>query len=221
MKRILILLALVSTPVWAQPTLLISLDPGLNLYNSENSLKTIGNKTLDWSPGFSVGCEGVSLWGIALHLEYSYTRSFAADAIVLLTTRSSGPEPIAYVGADLSFTTHNLDIDALVQPVPFLVLAFGPTVSLTHRTVEFTQPPSEEFSAISFQDRLASVCLGVNTAVDFRISLGNSPQHFLLFAGVRLRYLHSVFFDERGRNLGNYSQSQLFGRISVGFGYTF
>lgn len=221
MKRLLLLFVVLSTPMWAQQTLLLALDPGLNIYNSENSLKTIGDKDLDWSPGFSVGYEGVYLWGVALRLECSYTRSSAHNALGFAITSSSGPEPIASFGSDLSFTTYNLDIAALVQPEPFLILAIGPTLALAHRTIEFTEPPTEEFSAIYFQDRLASLCLGVNGAADFRIPLGNIPQHLFLFAGIRLRYLHSVLFDKRGRNLGNYSQSQFFGRLSVGLGCTF
>ena len=221
MKRLLLLCVVLSTPMWAQQTLLLSLDPGLNIHNSENSLKTIGNKALDWSPGFSAGYEGVCLWGVALRLEYSYTRSSAHNALEFAIAGSSGPEPIASFGSDLSFTTNNLDIAAIVQPEPFLILAIGPTLALAHRTIEFTEPPSEEFSAIYFQDRLTSLCLGVNGAVDLRVPLENGPQHLFLFAGIRLRYLHSVLFDKRGRDLGNYSQSQFFGRLSVGLGCTF
>ncbi len=221
MKRIIILLAVLSTPAWAQHTFLVSLDPGLNLYDSENSLKTIGDKALDWSPGFSVGFEGASLWDIPVHLEYSYTRSSAHNTLVFPITGPSGPGPVTFFGADLSFTTHNLDIDALVQPAKFLILTIGPTVSLVHRTIELTEPPVGELPTIDYHDRLASVCLGVNGAADFRLPLSQGPQHLLLFAGLKLMYLHSVLFDKRGRDLGNYGQSQLFGGLSVGLGYTF
>ena len=222
MRKILFLLAVLSSAGGAQPTLLISFDPGLNLHNSENSLKPIGNKALDWSPGVSVGFEGLSLWGVLARLEYSYTCSIARNALEFPTTSPSGPMPTGFFGADLSFTTHTFDIGGVLQPVSFLFLTAGPSVSVAYRTIEFTVPASSNLPEINFRDRLASVCLGVNGGVDVRIPLGSEiPRHLLLFAGLRLRYLHSVLFDGRGRNVSEYSQSQLFGRLSVGFGYAF
>lgn len=94
MKRLLLLFVVGFTPAWAQQTLPVSLDPGLNIYNSENSLKTIGDKALDWSPGFSVGYEGVDLRGVPLRFEYSYTRSSAHNALEFAISSSSGPEPM-------------------------------------------------------------------------------------------------------------------------------
>jgi len=218
----LVLLATATAPMFGQDKVFVSFDPGMNLYNSENSLKTIGNKSLRWSPGFSVAYERDSLWGFGARLEYSFSRSIATEVMQFTVTSPTAPLAVGYFWDDLSFTTHNIDLSLCWKPVDWAVVAGGPTVSLAHRTIEMNVPPmGGNPNGRYFEDRLVSYCLGANgsIAVEVPVSSG-SPGAFALL-NIKARYLHSILFDARGRNLANYHQSSLMGQVGIGFGVAF
>ena len=218
---LLTLLIVVAPSLGAQSRVFLSFNAGLSLYNSENSLKTIGGQALDWSPGFSVGYERDSLLGVSMRVEYAYTRAVAVNAMSFAVSGATGPEPVASFGADLAFTTHNLDIAACIRPVDFLSLAIGPTVSLAYRTIELTTPSTPGIPSRYFRDRLASLCLGANCSVDVEIPVQSRPGFLFVYSGLKIRYIHSVWFDKRGRDLSDYTQSSLLGSFALGLGYSF
>ena len=211
-----------SNTLQAEERLLFSLDPGWSLYNSENSLKTMEEGSLGWTPGFSIGFETDSLWGLALRAEYAYARSVAIGAMQFIVTGPGGPQATGTYGADVIFTTHNMDVAVATRPVEYFSLAGGPTLSLAHRTIDLTTPRLDQTSqSRHFVDRVASLCAGLNASVNLEVPLGEGDQYFFFLSSLKLRYLYSLWFDKRDRNLDDYYQESILGQLSIGLGYSF
>ncbi len=217
--KILLALLLAAPSLDAQDRLFVSVNPAAYLYNSENSFKTIENGSLGWAPGFSIGFERDSLWGMTMLAEYCYTRSIADNAMRFDYTIS--PPTVLSFGADLIYVSHSLDIGIRFRISKYFLLAVGPTVSLSHRTITLTEPRVNEISARDFEDRLVSIALGANGSASFEIPFQDSPPSFFAFTTLKLRFLHAIWFDKRGRNLDDYYQTSLLSHLGLGVGYAF
>jgi hypothetical protein len=211
------------SPLYAQNKIFLSYNPGISLYNSENSGKTIGDKHLGWFPGFSIAYESENIWGLNLLLEYNWTQKRIYDVQTFAMTTSTGSGTLGYFNADLILACHNLDISVSYKVKDWLYFAAGPTVSLVDRSIVMDNLPNyiQEKVGSSFDDRLISLCLGVNGSVNIEIPFQTSSQYVFFFSSIKLRYLQSVWFDDRGRNLDNYSQSFIFTQLNIGLGYNF
>jgi len=219
---LLLMVVIAAMPGVGQSRLFVSFNPGTNLHNSENSLPIIGSKALRWSPGFSVAYESDSLWGFGARVEYSFSRSVVngvtpfpkSDPITLVTT--------GYFWDDLSYTTHNIDLSLCYVPIHGVVIAAGPTISLAHRTISVDIPPTAGLpNGRYFEDRLVSYCAGANGSVTLELPVSSGTPGAFVLLNLKLRYLHSFWFDARGRDLDNYHQSSLVGQFGMGFGVAF
>jgi len=217
--NVLLILLLVSPILYAQNKVFVSLNPGVYLFNSENSLKTMENGALRWAPGFSVAYERDSLLGMTVLLEYAYTHSSAINATPFVYSLS--PTSVLSFGADLKFISHHLDIAMCFNPWRSVRLAFGPTISFDHRTIELTEPRAYEIASRYFEDRLVSIALGVNASASFELPIQEGPKYLFLMSNLKLRFLRAVWFDRRGRDLDDYYQESLFAGLSLGLGYSF
>lgn len=223
MKTIALLLLVFtsSSVVPAQDRVLFTLNPGASLYNSENSMKTIGDKSVGWFPGLSIGYQTERLLGLNLRCEYEYAHSRVRDALEFTVTSPSGLEPLATFPAHLLLSTHSIDLEALYGLNMWLGVAFGPSFAFVTRTLQIVGIPNGESrpGTRDFEDRLASFCVGLNGS--FTMGFPAKPEAGTVFfvSSVRLRYLHSLFFDKRGRPLDNYYQSFLNGQMQLGIGY--
>lgn len=215
MKNLILLslLLYLCSPLYAQNKILISYNPGMSLHNSENSTKIIGDKHIAWFPGISLAYATENLWGLNVLLEYNYSSKRIYDVQTLATTSS----------ADLILTCNNFDVAVYYKANEWLSFAAGPTMSLVNRTIVIDNLLASGLENVekSFEDRLVSFCLGVNGSVSIEVPLQTAAQYVFFFSNVKLRYLHSVWFDDRGRNLSNYYQSFLFGQLNIGLGYNF
>jgi hypothetical protein len=223
-KNILVLvLVLFCFPVRAQNKILISYNPGLSLYNSENSMDVIGDKSILWIPGISVAYEIENLWGQNFHFEYDFVNTRMGAVQEFAWTGSSGPDVLGTTTSDLILSCHNVDIAVYYTIDKWLSVAAGPTLSFVNRSIVIDELPrySQENLSGTFEDRLSSLCLGVNGSVKMEIPLITASRYVFIFSTAKLRYLHSVWFDARGRNLDNYYQSFLSAQINFGLGYNF
>lgn len=217
----LLVLLIFSSPLWAQDRVFFSLNPGMSLYNSENSMSTMVNGSIGWLPGFSVGYENDSLVKVPVRVDYSFTYAFVRNAMQFTVTSSSGPEPTGSFGANITFVTNNFDFAVVGRPIEFVAVTAGPTVSAVYRTISLVPPAILSGEVLSLDDRLASVCVGLNCSLNFEVPLEDGPNYVFFFSDLELRYIHSVWFDSRGRDTGDYYQSSLMGHVGVGLGYKF
>lgn len=221
MQKTIFLALFVLTPLTAQNKFSVSFNPGTSLENSEETMKIIGDKKVGWSPGISVAYDRSDVLGLDLHLEYNFTWSKVDSVLIFIRSSSLGPNILDSYSADLFLSSHNLDIAADFEISEGFSLAIGPTISLTGRTIEMVVPATEQEPVRTFKDRLASLGLGFNSSVNMEIPFEESPEYGFFFVSLKVRYVHSIWFDKRGRNVDDYYQSFIVGQANIGFGYSF
>jgi hypothetical protein len=197
-------------------------NPGLSLFNSENSMKIIGDKSIVWFPGFSVGYERENVWGYNFYFEYNVTYNKVADVLSFARITPDSPVIDSW-GADLILSLNNIDVGIKDDLTDNLSYAFGPTVTFAGRSFVIDNAPRIPGETLSnnIDDRLVSLCLGVNTYFYFQVPFSSGTSYPFFFSSLKFRYLHSVLFDKRGSNVDNYYQSFLFSQLNLGIGYNF
>lgn len=220
MKTLFFTLLIACSAVLAQTQVTISYNPGISFYCSENSLKIMGNKELKGNNGFSLAYRNDQFLNLfPIDIEYSYLYSRINDVQTFYITGTANASPPASYTADLIFQWHNLDIDVHYPLFPMFSFSLGPSVSYAGRTFAIDHFASLDLPA--FTDRLQSLCLGMNISLNGELPLQNSGRYFFLLVHAKMCYLHSIWFDDRGRNLENYHQTFLLGRLNLGIGYCF
>lgn len=221
MKKILMMIFILSAGMMGQSKLMLSFNPGMSLYNSENSMLTIGDKSIGWFPGISLRYEKNNVSGLSYQIEYCFAYSKTTDVLDFPETNIGNGTILYTLGADLTLTEHNIDADLVYHIAEALSVSGGPTVALVYRSLEVDNIPTQTNLQKSLDDRLASLCLGVNCSINVELPLDDNPQYLFLFSSINARYLHSVYFDKRGRDLDDYYQSFLSGQVNIGLGYCF
>jgi hypothetical protein len=224
MKKILFIVFFVATPMSAQNRIYVSFSPGINIYDSENSSKTVGDKELLWSQGLSIAYVTDGYWRrMNLDIEYNYTYSRANDVQIFTATGSAGSLQPPTFAADLLLKWHNVDIDLNWRLSRWLSFSVGPSIAYVGRSIIIDHLPfgGQNGSPASFEDRLQSLCTGLNGSINGEIPLTYSENYPFLLIHSKTRYLHSVWFDARGRKLSNYSQTFILDQINIGVGYRF
>jgi hypothetical protein len=212
MKKILALIFIAVCPLMAQNSVSVSYTPAYSLYNSENGTKTIGPKHVGWIQGLSVGYENDNIWeGFNLDVEYNYLH-YRANGVQTFIVTDESDESVGSFGADLHLNWHSVDIDANRKFADWFSVSVGPSVSYVGRGIQIDD---------AMNDRLQSLCFGGNGSLNADIPLQEGDEYLFLFAHAKVRYLHSIWFDARGRKLEDYHQSFLQGQINVGVGYRF
>ena len=202
-----------------QDRLYISFNPGYSFYDSENSMKITGNKSVGWTPGCSVGYQTERLIGAPVRFEYDFTYSRLSDVLTFDATSLTGPSPVVYFSANLTYAMHDLDLSLVIPFAEWAGASIGPSCALLRRTIDIPQIPNDQGRTLSFEDRLVSYSIGINVSLYLAVPGTPEPQTVFAFFGTKLRYLHSIYFDARGRALDNYSQESLLGQIQAGIGY--
>jgi hypothetical protein len=217
-----LLILLICSCLYPQNKIYLSMNPGLSLFNSENSMKLIGDKTIDWFPGVSIGYERENVWGYNLYFEYNVTYNKVADVLSFVRTSPDSPVIDSW-GADLILSLNNFDIGIKDNLTDNLSYAFGPTVTFASRSFVIDDAPRIPGETLSnnIDDRLESLCLGVNASLNFQVPFSSGTSYPFFYSGLKFRYLHSIWFDARGRNVSNYYQSFLFSQLNLGIGYNF
>ncbi len=183
---------------------------GLYIYNSENSLPLLRN-------GKFIGGYGIDAsvirstdgpYGLALDVQY-----FRSNAKSPLTFTQTGEFGITFHGR-VALDQFSADVGVRRSLAGWLQVGLGPSIAVESRTVEIPNA--------GIADRLDSYCLGLNAVAAATMPFHEtSNRGFFWYYTVKLRYLHSIFFDARGRDLSDYSQSFLTASLGAGIGYAF
>jgi hypothetical protein len=220
---ILFLLLIVSCSLPAQEKILFTLNPGSSLYTSENSSKVIGKKEINFINGGSIGYESPDLFGMNMRIIYDLAFARVNDIQTFTVASEKTPEPIATIGADYLLYLNSVDLAVPLEVNGVLTLWIGPSASWGNRSIiiDGLSWNSEELNAKTrFEDRLATLCAGLNCSISMETPLTDGPSHLFFFAALKMRYLASVWVDARGRNVENYQQQFLTGQFNLGLGYT-
>ncbi len=223
MKKFLSLIFIVSL-LPAQQKFFFSLNPGASLYTTENSSKVIGEKSIEWFGGGSIGYETSDLFETNLRFTYDVAFTQVNDALKFFFTSDKGPDVIDTFGADYLLYLHNVDVTQQFKLDDQFSFSFGPTLSWVNRSIIIHDIP--RFSEIGpatmgFEDRLATLCAGAAASVTMEVPFDDTPEHLFFFAGIKSRILFSLWTDARGRNVSNYRQEFILAQINVGIGYSY
>jgi len=182
------------------------------IYNSENGTSIMGDKNYRYffSPMLGIGIGNIL--GYQSFIEYSYQNSLADNTVPFENNIGIAPSPPFFCNVDLKI--HNIDLSLRGNITENLIWGIGPAFSMINRTVIFPFLDRE-------YDRLISYALGLHASINFQKPLSDGPNRFLILAGFKARYTHTVLYDKGGRDLSNYNQDYLTGFFFVGLGYQF
>lgn len=186
---------------------------GLYIYNSENSLKIMGDENYLLNYGFEASYENKDLFGYDIQLDYSYMYS---DKNKVLEFYSYDPSPngnsfLFY--ADVSLAIHTFDISLKNELNKYFSVGVGPSFSFVNRSYIIEQ--------YDFEDRLASFAVGVSGSIDVKLPLEEKNNYWYFYSGIKFRYLYGLFYDEGLRDLSDYNQHFVTGNLTIGIGYSF
>lgn len=173
---------------------------GNYLLNSENDLQLLQENTFS----------GYFVWG--LHYEYRYNQEYSfsfdydyksteIDNVYEIVHTNSQGDILGVKGLNYSLINHNFDLLLKYQnDDQLLVYGIGPAFVITNRTLYLTN---------TFNDMLASSGIGLCGTLDIPEPLKLDTEPFTYTIQAKLRYTHSIWFDEGIRNLDGYSQNFL------------
>ena len=78
-----------------------------------------------------------------------------------------------------------------------------------------------EGANLDLYDKLASSCAGINAFIRYLIFFNEQEKDLFFTSILKLRYTHSIWFDEGLRKLDNYKQEFFTANLSVGIGFNF
>jgi len=205
---------------YSQNELSINVGPGYYLLNSENSNNIVGDKRFKWYLHFGFAYQRNNILGSSLIFEYSYNELIKEDAILFVITSEVSPDPIDYIGADVSLINHNFDLDYVGDISQLFAYGFGPSFVISNRIVEVDNFKFAE-ATLSLHDKLSSSGIGFNAFLKFAIPFSECANYFFFNSKIKFRYTHSIWFDEGIRKLDDYSQDFLTSEFEAGIGYGF
>ena len=197
------------TSSFAQNQIKLSPSVGIFIYNSENPLKITDDSNFLLNYGIEASYLNQTMFNYNIQLDYSFI--YAANNGALEFVRTSGFDVgTSYVDASLSF--HTIDILLKNKLSEKLFYGIGPSISIVNRIIFYEKE--------NFEDRLASVNIGLSGTIDMITPISDSSTNWYLYYGIKLRYLYGLFYDENGRDLSNYSQHFLTLNILIGLSYS-
>lgn len=198
---------------FAQHQITIKPAIGFYIYNSENSLKIMGDKDYMLNYGFEMSYENKDFYGYDLQLDYSYIYSGINNVLEFVYTGENSPEPLGFFHSDVSLSLHTFDVSLKNEISGYFSYGFGPSFSFVNR--------SYIIEHYDFEDRLASFAVGVSGSIDVKLPLDENANYWYFYSGLKLRYLYGLFYDEGLRDLSDYNQHFVTGNLTIGIGYSF
>ena len=212
-KFILIILLFLSgfTFIHAQNKVNLNFGGGAFLKNSENSMKIMDGEKFRSYLFYGLTFQKENIFGYNLMLEYNYNQSPKDDIISFAVTDAEGNN-LNDLNGDFILVNHNFDLDCFINIHRNFSIGIGPSFVITNRIIDMEN---------LFYDKLASSGLGVNGFVEFSKPLSKGDKYFYFTSKLKMRYTHSIWFDEGLRKLDDYSQEFITTELSIGIGYSF
>jgi hypothetical protein len=210
---IIILISIFTSTSFTQHQITVKPSLGIYIYNSENSLKIMGDENYLLNYGFEVSYENKNLYDYDIQVDYSFVYSGFDNVLEFVRTEENNPNPLDVFYSDVSLSLHTFDISLKNKISNYFSYGFGPSFSFVNRSyiVEYSD----------FEDRLASFAIGVSGSMDVKLHLDENAKYWYFYSGLKLRYLYGLFYDEGLRDLSDYHQHFVTGNLAIGIGYSF
>jgi hypothetical protein len=201
----------------AQHTITPTATYGAYLFNSENGSLFLQGRTFRQIFGGGLKYSYTIKDNRALVSELLYSSSsMEAEYGINFTTAyiPSGETP--YIDTKISLEEYTLDFGIEQGISNNYIFGLGPSIAIVHRIISTSD--NNPFSISALVDDLCSTHLGAYGYVQL-LSRITSNESLILAFTIKIRYTHSIYFDNGGRNLDNYSQSylRLLGSLGIRF----
>ncbi|MCF8243231.1 MAG: hypothetical protein K9J16_17780 [Melioribacteraceae bacterium] len=169
---------------------------------------------------YGVSYQKENIFGVSLLLNYSYHQIKKENVFNLVYIRDHGdPPPNIFIG-DISHISHNIDLDYIDNFSNYFSFGIGVSLVINNRILNVEKFVEGKQSRV-LNDKLASSGIGANGNLKFFLPLNKGEKYFYLTSLLKLRYTHSIWFDEDIRELDNYKQEYITSNLSIGIGYSF
>ncbi|MCU7496678.1 MAG: hypothetical protein HF314_15070 [Ignavibacteria bacterium] len=222
MKKYILIFAVIlsfTCPYFAQNRIGVNAGYGYYAGNSENSAPITDGHKFRSHILYGLTLQKEDLFGLNLMLDYSY-HQITKDNVFNVTTYPDGEHQGPTIGGDVKLVSHNFDLAYVGAISRYLSYGAGPSFVIVNRIFELDAPVTTGSSQASLDDKLASSHLGVNGFLMFTMPLGEGSG-FFVSSKLKLRYSHSIWFDEGPRDLRDYYQSFTTTQLTLGVGYSF
>jgi hypothetical protein len=208
--------------LYAQNKIELDFSPGVCIINSENSMRLLEeeNESYDFFLSFGLNYQRNDVYGFDLLIEYNYRQETLDKVYESYWTDETGQD-LGKVYGDLRLINHSFDFDYIKGMNQNFSYGLGLSFVLTNRIFRFdrTMTIADDWK-VNLYDRLASSGLGANAFLEFTIPFGTESD-FIFISRFKIRYTHSIWFDEGLRKLDDYYQEFLTTELSLGIGYKF
>ncbi len=183
-----------------------------NLYHSDNSLPITRDKDFTNTFGLALGFKHKLSEEYGLKIEAGYLSTNAKN-VISETYYSDFSSPLT-IKVDL--IQYSFPIDVTITKNVFNIFEYGLGISLEgiNREVKLNNP---SFPNI-FEDKLNIFSIGGNALLGLTYNFPNI-ERFSIIANIKLRYLVSVWENDKGRDLDNYHHKYFQSNLSIGIGY--
>ena len=187
----------------AQDKIAINFCPGIFISNSENSIIGFQDANLRFIFAAGISYQKDNILGGSLQLEYSFIRSGKDRLLEFIAV--SPTDAVYSIWATYTLIQHNIDYAYVKKLDNNFSIGGGPSFSILNRTLYYKDPNY----SLSLNDMLASSCLGINAFIEYSTFFNNENNGFFFSSKIKLRYVHSIWFDKGIRDLDNYNQQFL------------
>lgn len=195
--------------IYAQSVVSISPNFGYFIFHSDNRLRVTEESNFGVNYGFSATLRHRFFAEHDLQITLGYFRAVARDT-------KKVPTPGGYSYASLAQSSVPLDISYLITVTPVLSVGLGLSAVFTNRAMTL----ESQRILPTFEDRFNLIGIGPNGVVTFAIPLSEEST-FQIVSETKVRYISSVWFGNKGRDLGSYNLKYLQWAVSIGVGWTF
>lgn len=183
---------------------------GYYLSNSENATRIMNGRTFRSSYLFGLSFQKDNIWGMNFGLEYNYSQASIDKVFRNPVFENTIDNLVGYTEAKMTLITHNFDLTYRQNLVHNFSAGLGPSFVIVNRVFEYGP---------WLYDKLASSGIGLNIYMDYSLPL-TSHNDFYFISRLKVRYMHSVWFDEGIRDLSNYKQEFVTAQLSAGLAYS-
>jgi len=190
---------------------LISIVPGVAYFisNSENDLTILKKKKLEEFYFFGLSYESVYFSEYKISIDYSFSENDLDGVEKSVRTDQTG-NIIGEYSIDYFLINHTLDFLLISRwEESEIYFGIGPSFILTNRGLEFSP---------FFNDILASYGVGLCSTIETDLQ---SYDTFSIRGMAKLRYTHSILYDEGIRKLNGYSQEFISVQMGIRFMFNF
>ena len=193
---------------------------GYYISHSENQLHIMADQEFSSYLSYGVSYQKENIFGVRLLLNYSYHEIKKENIFNLVYIRGDGDPPLKTFIGDISHINHNIDLDYIDNFSNYFSFGIGISFVINNRILNVERILEGEQTRV-LNDKLASSGIGANGILKFFLPLNKGENYFYLTSILKLRYTHSIWFDEGIRELDNYKQEYISSNLSIGIGYSF